>query len=50
MKLSKEEKETGRCKRCFGRGYIPEVRRSGKGIYLRNCARCGGSGSVGGAQ
>jgi DnaJ-class molecular chaperone len=46
MRLSKEEQETGRCKRCFGRGFKPEPRKSGRGIYLRTCARCGGCGDV----
>lgn len=35
-----------RCNLCFGRGYRPEVRRSGRGIYLRACQRCCGTGSV----
>lgn len=32
------------CSRCFGRGYQPEVRKTGKGLYLRTCPGCGGAG------
>ena len=35
-----------RCDLCFGRGYRPEVRKSGRGLYLRTCRRCGGRGFV----
>lgn len=38
-----------RCPTCYGRGYKPEGRRSGRGIYLRTCRRCGGAGEVPGA-
>ena len=44
MRLTKEEISTGRCSRCFGRGYTPEARKSGRGIYLRTCRRCRGDG------
>jgi DnaJ-class molecular chaperone len=33
-----------RCDRCFGRGYQPEARKSGRGVYLRTCPGCGGAG------
>jgi DnaJ-class molecular chaperone len=40
------EPATERCNLCWGRGYRPEARKSGRGLYLRTCRRCGGSGSV----
>jgi len=36
--------EMVQCSRCFGRGYQPQARKSGSGIYIRTCAGCGGSG------
>ena len=43
--LEAEKKE--QCPRCFGRGYIPEARKSGKpGFYARNCPRCIGTGEI----
>jgi len=33
-----------RCPCCYGRGYKPEPRRSGRGFYARTCRSCGGQG------
>lgn len=33
-----------RCPCCYGRGYQPERRRSGRGFYARTCRSCGGRG------
>lgn len=44
--------KTEQCSRCFGRGYIPELRKPSKrnphglGFYARTCPRCGGLGSI----